>query len=144
MDLTLPDPPVPAGSYVPWVREGHLLFVSGAICLRDGAMVWIGAVGDERTLADGQAAARLCALNLLAAVKAATGSLERIRRVVRLDGYVWAKEGFVESPAVMNGASDLMVELLGDRGQHTRTAVAVNGLPKGSTVEIAGVFALED
>lgn len=136
MGLDLPTPPSPAGSYVPFVRVGNVLHLAGAICVRDGEMTHTGKVGVGRDLAYGQAAARQCALNSLAVARAALGSLDAIHRVVFVNGFVNAREGFTDSPAVLNGASDLLVELLGERGKHARAAVAVSGLPKDSTVEI--------
>jgi enamine deaminase RidA (YjgF/YER057c/UK114 family) len=142
LGLQLPNPPAPAGSYQPCLRVGDLLFLSGAICLVDGAMTHTGKVGGERDIEYGQEAARVCALNLLAVAKQELGDLDAINRVVQLNGFVNATPGFAESPAVINGASDLLIELLGERGRHTRAAVAVTGLPKDSTVEIQAIFAL--
>ncbi len=140
LGIELPAAPAPAGNYVPAYQSGNLLFLSGAICLVDGEMTHTGKVGESRDLAYAQEAARVCALNLLALAKSALGDLDRIRQVVNLSGFVNAVPGFADSPAVINGASDIMVEILGDRGRHTRAAVAVTGLPKDSTVEITAVF----
>lgn len=143
LGIELPAAPKPAGNYVPSLKVGNLLYVSGAICLVDGAMTHTGKVGAERDIAYGQAAAKVCAMNLLAVAKDALGSLDAIEQVVQLNGFVNGVPGFADSPAVINGASDFMVEVLGERGRHTRAAVAVTGLPKDTTVEIQAVFAVK-
>ena len=143
LGIELPSAPAPAGNYVPSLRVGNLLYVSGAICLVNGAMTHTGKVGAERDIPYGQAAARICALNLLAVAKSALGDLDQIEQVVQLNGFVNGIPGFADSPAVINGASDTMVEILGERGRHTRAAVAVTGLPKDTTVEIQAVFAVK-
>lgn len=140
LKIELPAAPAPAGNYVPAYQSGNLLYLSGAICLVDGAMTHTGKVGESRDLDYAREAARVCALNLLAMARTALGDLDRIRQVVHLGGFVNAVPGFADSPAVINGASDTMVEILGERGRHTRAAVAVTGLPKDSTVEITAVF----
>jgi len=140
LGIELPAAPAPAGNYVPAYQAGNLLYVSGAICLVDGTMTHTGKVGESRDLAHAQEAARVCALNLLAVARSALGDLDRIKQVVHLGGFVNAVPGYPDSPAVINGASDLMVRILGERGRHTRAAVAVTGLPKDSTVEITGIF----
>jgi enamine deaminase RidA (YjgF/YER057c/UK114 family) len=140
LGLTLPNAPAPAGNYVAALQSGNLLYLSGAICLVNGEMTHTGKIGETRDIAYGQAAARVCALNLLAVAKGFLGDLDQISRVVQLNGFVNAVPGFPDSPMVINGASDLIVEILGDRGRHTRAAVAVTGLPKDTTVEIQAVF----
>lgn len=140
LGIELPAAPAPAGNYVPAYQSGNLLYLSGAICLVNGEMTHTGKVGESRDLAYAREAARVCALNLLAMAKAYLGELDRIQQVVHLGGFVNAVPGFPDSPAVINGASDTMVEILGDRGRHTRAAVAVTGLPKDSTVEITAVI----
>ncbi|MCR6657247.1 MAG: RidA family protein [Opitutus sp.] len=136
LGLTLPNPPAAAGSYVATVRTGNLLYCAGTICMVDGAMTHVGQVGKEQTIATAQKAAKVCALNTLANIKAALGSLDQVARIVMVNGFVNAVDGFADSPAVINGASDLFVKVFGDAGKHARAAVAVNGLPKGSTTEI--------
>lgn len=136
LGLTLPNPPAAAGSYVPSVRVGNLLFCAGTICLLNGQMTHVGQVGKEQSVQSAQKAAEVCALNTLANVKAALGSLDAVARIVMVNGFVNAVDGFAESPAVINGASDLFVRVFGDAGKHARAAVAVNGLPRGSTTEI--------
>lgn len=140
LGFELPSAPKPAGNYVPAYQSGNLLFLSGAICLVNGAMTHTGKVGAERDLSYAQDAARVCALNLLAVAKAELGDLDRVRQVVQLNGFVNAVPGFPDSPAVINGASDLLVEILEARGRHTRAAVAVTGLPKDTTVELQAIF----
>lgn len=136
LGLTLPTPPAAAGSYVPTVRTGNLLFCAGTICMIDGQMTHTGQVGKEQTVQTAQKAAEICALNALANIKAAVGSLDRVARIVMVNGFVNAVDGFADSPAVINGASDLLVRVFGEAGKHARAAVAVNGLPKGSTTEV--------
>lgn len=140
LGLQLPEAPAPAGNYVPALRSGQLLYLSGAICLVDGAMTHTGKVGGPRDIAYGQEAARVCALNLLAVARSHLGSLDAISQILQINGFVNGVPGFSESPQVINGASDLLVEIFGDRGRHTRAAVAVTGLPKDSTVEIQAVM----
>ncbi len=136
LGLTLPNPPAAAGSYVPTVRTGNLLYCAGTIAVFNGTQTHVGQVGKERTLEEGKKAAEICALNTLANIKAAVGSLDRVTRIVFVSGYVNAIDGFADSPAVINGASDLLVKIFGEAGKHARAAVAVNGLPRGTTVEI--------
>ena len=143
LGLTLPNPPAAAGSYVATVRTGNLLYCAGTICAVNGAMTHFGQVGKEQTIATAQKAAEICALNTLANIKAATGSLDAVARVVMVNGFVNAIDGFADSPAVINGASDLFVKVFGEAGKHARAAVAVNGLPKGSTTEIQVVVELK-
>jgi enamine deaminase RidA (YjgF/YER057c/UK114 family) len=143
LGLALPAAPAAAGSYVATVRTGNLLFCAGTICSRDGAMTHTGQVGREQTVQTGYESARVCVLNTLANIKAATGSLDRVARVVMVNGFVNAISGFADSPAVINGASDLLVEIFGDAGKHARAAVAVAGLPKNSTTEVQIVVELK-
>lgn len=143
LGIDLPAAPSPAGNYLPALRSGNLLYLSGAICLIDGEMTHTGKVGAERDIAYGQEAARICACNLLAVAKAQLGDLKQIEQVLQLNGFVNSVPGFAESPAVINGASDLLVSVLGDPGRHTRAAVAVTGLPKDSTVELQAVLAIK-
>lgn len=140
LGIELPSAPSPAGNYVPCVQVDKLLYLSGAICLVNGEMTHTGKIGETRDISYGQEAARVCALNLLAMAKSHIGDLEKVSRVVQLNGFVNGVSGFTESPAVINGASDLIVDIMGERGRHTRAAVAVTGLPKDTTVEIQAVF----
>jgi enamine deaminase RidA (YjgF/YER057c/UK114 family) len=144
LGLVLPPPPAAAGSYVPTVRTGNLLYCAGTICLLNGQMTHMGKVGKEHSVESGARSAEICALNTLANIKAAVGSLDRVARVVFVSGFVNAVDGFAESPAVINGASDLFVKVFGEAGRHARAAVAVNGLPRGSTTEVQVVVELKD
>ncbi len=140
LGIELPAPAAPAGSYVPAVQAGALLFVSGQLPMAGGAVQVGGRLGETVALAEGQAAARLCALNLLAQAKAALGDLDRVTRVVKLTGFVASTPGFTDHPKVVNGASDLMAEVFGERGRHARAAVGVAALPLGAAVEVEAVF----
>ena len=136
LGLTLPNPPAAAGSYVPTVRTSNLLYCAGTVCLFNGQMTHTGQVGKEQTVESGKKSAEICALNTLANIKAALGSLDQVARIVFVSGFVNAVDGFADSPAVINGASDLFLKVFGDAGKHARAAVAVNGLPRGSTTEV--------
>jgi enamine deaminase RidA (YjgF/YER057c/UK114 family) len=140
LGLELPPPPRPMGSYVPAVRTGNLLFLSGHGPLADGRPAMTGRVGAELSLEDGQRAARLTGLNLLATARATLGSLDRVRRVVKVFGLVSSAETFIDHPKVVNGCSDLMVQVFGDAGLHARSAVGVGSLPFGIPVEIEMVL----
>jgi enamine deaminase RidA (YjgF/YER057c/UK114 family) len=143
LGLELPDPPSALGAYVPFVIAGDLLLTSGVLPLVGGELRCAGVVGadvDVETAAEG---ARLCALNLLALMRAATGSLDAVRQVLRLDGFVRSAPGFRAQPAVLNGASELMVAVLGDRGRHTRTAVGAAELPMGAAVEVSAMARID-
>jgi enamine deaminase RidA (YjgF/YER057c/UK114 family) len=136
LGLKLPAAPVAAGNYLPTVRTGNLLYCAGTISALDGRITHAGQVGKEQTVQAGYESAKICALNTLANIKAALGSLDRVEQLVFVGGYVNAVSGFADSPAVINGASDLFVAVFGEAGKHARAAVAVAGLPKDSTVEI--------
>lgn len=140
LGLALPAAPAPVANYVPHAITGELLFISGQISKAADGTVLAGRLGERLSVADGQQAARLCALNILAQAKAALGSLERIGQVLRLNGFVHATADFNDHPLVINGASDLMVAVLGDKGRHTRVAVGVAGLPGGCAVEIDAII----
>lgn len=141
LGINLPTAPAPSANYVPYVRTGSLLTVSGQICYgADNKLVAKGRLGDTVSMEDGQKAARACALNILAQVKAAIGDLDKVTRVVRLGGFVNSAPGFTDGPKVMNGASDLMVEIFGDKGRHARSTVGVAALPADAAVEVEGLF----
>lgn len=142
LGLTLPATPAAGGNYVPTVRAGNLLYCAGTISALDGKITHEGQVGREQTVQTGYESARVCMLNTLANIKAAVGSLDQVKRVVYVGGYVNAISGFSDSPAVINGASDLLVAIFGEAGKHARAAVAVAGLPKNSTVEVQVVVEL--
>ncbi len=145
LGITLPTPAAPIANYVPYVRVGRLLVISGQLCFGpDGKLTATGQLGAAVSIADGQQAARACAVNLLAQAKAALGDLDAVVRVVRLGGFINSAPGFAEGPKVMNGASDLMVEVFGDRGWHARTTVGVSALPANAAVEVEGLFEVAD
>lgn len=138
---TLPTPSTPAANYVPWVRSGDFVHISGQVPLQDGQARYIGKVGADIDAETGQKAAQLCALNILAHLAAAVeDDLSRVVRCVRLGGFVNATSDFTQQPMVINGASDLMVEVLGEKGRHARTAVGVGSLPRGVAVEVDAIF----
>lgn len=143
MGVTLPDAPAPAANYVPYVQVGDTLYVSGQIS-QDASGLLTGKLGDDVDLAAGAAAARACAISLLAQVKAACGGdLDRLVRVVKLGGFVNSTPDFTQQPQVINGASDFMAEALGDAGKHARAAVSAASLPLGVAVEIEGIFQIK-
>lgn len=140
LKIELPQAAAPVANYVPTVRSGDLLFVAGQICQWNGERRFIGKLGRDVTLEQGQEAARLCALNILAQAKAALGDLDRVLRCVRVGAFINGTDDFTKQPQVANGASDLFVEVLGDAGRHARAAVGVNALPGGVAVEVDAVF----
>lgn len=142
LGLSLPAAPNPVANYVPFLISGNLLFISGQISKAGDGTIATGALGRDVDIEQGQAAARLCALNILAQAKSALGSLDRIGQVLKLTGFVNATAEFADHPKVVNGASDLMVEVLGDKGRHTRAAVGVSGLPLNSAVEVDAIIAI--
>lgn len=143
LDLVLPEVGSAIGTYVPFLHLNGQLFVSGQLPLKDGRVAIAGKLGDTLDLAQGEAAARLCALNILAQAKAALRDLDRIVQLLRLNGFVNAAPNFTDHPKVINGASNLMVELLGEKGRHTRVAVGCGSLPLGAAVEIDAIFAID-
>ncbi|MFC0220092.1 enamine deaminase RidA (YjgF/YER057c/UK114 family) [Pseudochelatococcus lubricantis] len=141
LGIDLPSPVAPAANYVPTRRTGNLLHVSGQVPHVDGKDAFTGRLGDTYDVEQGQAAARLCAINIIAQVKAALdGDLDRVTGVVRLGGFVNATPDFTRHPQVLNGASDLMVAVFGDAGRHARAAVGVSSLPRGVPVEVDAIF----
>jgi enamine deaminase RidA (YjgF/YER057c/UK114 family) len=141
LGITLPTPAAPMANYVGFVRTGSLLFVSGQLCFdAGGKLVAKGKLGADVSIEDGQKAARACAINLLAQAKVALGDLDKVVRVVRLGGFINSAPTFLDGPKVMNGASDLMVDALGDKGRHARTTVGVAALPADAAVEVEGLF----
>ncbi len=140
LGISLPTPASPVANYIPFVRAGTLLFVSGQLCFdASGKPVAKGKLGAGVSLDDGQKAARACAINVLAQIKSALGDLDRVARVVRLGGFINSAPSFLDGPKVMNGASDLMVEVFGDKGRHARTTVGVAVLPGDVAVEVDAV-----
>jgi enamine deaminase RidA (YjgF/YER057c/UK114 family) len=136
LGIELPPAPQPVASYVPVVVAGVLAFVAGQVPLAEGGLMWSGKLGAELGTEAGGEAARRCALQCLAALKAELGSLDRVRRIVRLGVYVASAENFTDQPKVANGASDLLVQVFGDAGRHARASVGVNELPLGAPVEV--------
>ena len=144
LGITLPAPTTPVANYVPFVRTRNMLVCSGQICFDgDGKLVAKGKLGGGLSVEEGQKAARTCAVNLLAQVKAAIGDLDKVARVIRLGGFINSMPDFVDGPKVMNGASDLMVAAFGDKGRHARTTVGVAVLPQDAAVEVEGIFEVE-
>ena len=141
LGITLPTPAKPIANYVPFVRTGNLIVVSGQVCFgSDGQLAAKGQLGAGVSVEAGQAAARACGVNLLAQLKGALGDLDKVVRVVRLGGFISSAPGFTDGPKVMNGASDLMVEVFGDKGRHARSTVGVAALPADAAVEVEGLF----
>lgn len=142
LQLELPPPPKPLATYVPAVRAGDLLFLSGVLPMRDGQLAFSGKLGRDLTVEQGVEAARLALLNALAIAKQELGTLDRITRVVKVVGHVASAEGFVQQPQVLNGASDLLVAIFGEAGRHARVAVGAAELPRGAAVEIEVIFSV--
>lgn len=143
LGITLPDAPAPAANYVPFVQSGNMVFVSGQLPTGPDGNV-IGKLGDTMSAEEGATAAKYCAISLLAQLKAACGGdIERLVRVVKLTGFVNSTSDFGDQPKVINGASDFLVEALGDKGRHSRSAVSAASLPFGVAVEIEGIFEIE-
>src|SRR4029079_5592556 len=141
LGVSLPTPASPVANYVPFVRSGNMLIVSGQLCFgSDGKLVAKGQLGVGVSMDAGKKAARACAVNLLAQLKAALGDLDKVTRVVRLGGFINSAPGFADGPKVMNGASDLMVEVFGEKGRHARSTVGVAALPANAAVEVEGQF----
>ena len=136
LGITLPEPPEPVAAYLPALQVGDLLFLSGTTCYLDGEILYTGRVGEELTLEEGYAAARQTALNLLSVIRATLGGLDRVERVVKLNGYVNSAPEFDRQPEVINGASELLEEVYGERGRHARTSLGVSALPAHIPVEI--------
>lgn len=136
LSIVLPNPPKPAGSYVPVIITGKLVFVSGQIPIKDGKVVYLGKVTKDISVEEAQKAAKLCMINALAQIKNKIGSLDKISKIVRVSGFVNSTPEFTEHPKVINAASDLIFEIFGTAGQHTRIAIGVTSLPLNSCVEI--------
>ena len=141
LNIALPAPPAPVASYVPYVVSGNLVFISGQVTLSADGLKYVGKVGADISLEDGKAAARLCAVNVIAQVKAACGGdLDRVKRCVKVGVFVNAVADFTQHPEVANGASDLFQEVFGDAGKHARAAVGAGSLPRGVAAEVEAVF----
>ncbi|MEN5276634.1 RidA family protein [Brucella sp. TWI432] len=140
LGISLPEAAAPAANYVPFAQTGSLLLTSGQLPLESGKLVHTGQIGDTLTVAHGQTAARACAINILAQAKAALGDLNRIKRIVKITVFVSSSTTFVEQHLVANGASDLLVAVLGDAGKHARSAVGVASLPLNAPVEVEAII----
>jgi enamine deaminase RidA (YjgF/YER057c/UK114 family) len=136
LGLNLPDPPKPVANYVPAVRTGDLLFLSGVLPSRDGQLVMTGKLGEHLTVDEGVEAARIAVLNGLSIIRSVAGSLDHVKQIVKMAGYIASAPGFTDQPRVLNGASDLLVSLFGDAGRHARVAVGAAELPRRAPVEI--------
>ena len=140
LGIQLPTPAAPAANYVPVVESRGMLYVSGQLPIGPGGLECTGRVGGEVTIERGRDAARLCAINILAQAKAVLGDLERVARMVKVTGFVNAAPDFADHPKIVNGASDFLVEVLGERGRHARSSIGVSGLPFGAAVEIEAIL----
>jgi len=144
LGIVLQATPAPVANYVPWIREDNFVYLSGQLPFRDGELLWPGKVPTDVSVEEGRAAARQCGINLVSALNSACeGDLNRVRRCLRIDGYVASSAGFDQQSTVINGVSDLMVEVFADAGRHSRTAVGVNELPLNACVEVAAVFLID-
>lgn len=143
LGIELPDAAAPAANYVPTLISDNQLFISGQLPMQDGALKITGQLGEELSIEDGKQAARLCGINILAQIKQALGGFDRLEQLIKLGGFVNAPASFGDHPQVINGASDLMVEVLGDAGRHTRFAVGAAGLPFNAAVEIDALVAIK-
>ncbi len=142
LGIELPEAAAPVANYVPYVIDGKQLWVAGQVPFWNGAVKYTGVVGQDVSVDEAVDAARICAINILAQTRAALGDLDRIARVIKLGGFVNGAPGFTDQPKVINGASDLLVEVLGDKGLHARSAVGAGGLPLGVPVEVDAVIAI--
>jgi enamine deaminase RidA (YjgF/YER057c/UK114 family) len=143
LGITLPSPTVPIANYLPYVVTGNLVVISGQIPMRDGRVIYTGKISQGNSINDGQDAAQLCFINLLVHLKAALGGLDRVKRVVRLGGFIAAPPEFTAHAQVMNGASDLAVAVFGDAGRHARSTIGVPSLPADALVEVEGMFEID-
>ena len=140
LNIELPKAPDPVGSYVAVAVAGDLIFISGQVSFNKDGKLIKGKIGKELNLEQGQEAAKFCALNLLAQLKKICGSLDKVKSCVKITGYVNSTDSFVDQPKIVNGASDLISQIFGDNGKHTRAAVSTNSLPLGAAVEVDGIF----
>ena len=138
LEITLPTPPTPAGSYVPAIKTGNLLFISGQIPMEDGKVIFTGKVTDEN-IETAKKSAKMCAINLLAQMKRELGSLDKVTKIVRISGFVNSDPEFYQHPKIINAASDLFFEIFGDKGKHSRIAVGVACLPLNAMTEIDAI-----
>jgi enamine deaminase RidA (YjgF/YER057c/UK114 family) len=144
LGIELPEIPKPLGSYVPFVKTGNLIFLSGMLPLKGGKLLKTGRVGESVTIDEATRCAKTAAINALAVLRSAAGSLNKVKRCVNISAYVSSAEDFVDQPRVVNGASDFIFEVFGEAGRHSRVAVGVNVLPLNSPVEISFIFEIEE
>ena len=144
MGLSLPKPPKPVAAYIPAVKTGNLIFISGQIPVVNGELKYKGKVGKDLSIEDGYEAAKICVLNALSIVKGMTGSLDKVKRIVRVVGYVNCSDNFEEPHKVVNGASELLVEIFGEKGRHARLALGTNTLPLGAAIELEMIVEVEE
>ncbi|AJW70537.1 RidA family protein [Nitrosopumilus adriaticus] len=143
LGIKLPTPPTPAGSYVPVIKTGNLLFISGQIPMEDGKVIFTGKVSDEN-LEIAQKSARMCAINIISQIKREVGDLDKVSKIVRLSGFVNSVPDFTQQPKIINHASDLLFEIFGEKGKHSRIAVGVASLPLNSMTEIDAIVEITD
>ena len=143
LGIELPNPPTPAGSYVPAIRTGKLLYISGQIPMKDGKVIFTGKVSDNN-VEIAQKSARMCAINILAQIKREVGDLDKVSKIVRLSGFVNSVSEFSQQPKVINSASDLFFEIFGEKGKHSRIAVGVASLPLDSMTEIDAIVEISE
>ena len=144
LGIVLPEPITPIANYVPFVRTGNQIFISGQLPIKNGEVKFIGKLGDDISIEEGQKAARICAINIIANLNlACEGDLDRVKRCVKLGIFINAVSDFANHPIVANGASDLMVEVFGEKGKHARFAMGAGSLPRGVAVEVDAVFEIE-
>jgi enamine deaminase RidA (YjgF/YER057c/UK114 family) len=144
LGIDLPEAPAPVAAYQPWIRAGNLIFTSGQLPFRNGEISYAGKLGAELSNEDGYQAARQAALNAIAHIKSAAGDLDKVKTIIRIEGYVHCAEGFRDHPQVLNGASDLIAEIFGDRGIHTRLALGINEMPLNAAVQLAMIVEVAD
>jgi len=144
LGIELPDAPKPLGSYVPCVQTGNLVFLSGILPLRNGKLIRTGMVGESVTVEDAREDARQIVINALSVIRSYTGSLDKIKRCIKLVGYISSAPNFTEQPKILNAASDLLFEIFGEAGRHSRVAIGVNVLPLNSPLEIEFIFEITD
>lgn len=144
LGVTLPEPAKPVAAYIPYSRSGNLIFISGQDCRVNGELKYKGKVGQDVTEEEAYDAAKITAINLLAILKSAVGDLDKVKRIVNLHGYVNSAKGFVRQPMVINGASEFLVEVFGERGKHSRCALSCNELPFDTAVEIDMIVEVEE
>lgn len=144
LQIELPEMAAPAAMYVPVKQTGNLVFVSGQIPVKEGKMMYTGKAGEERSLEEAQAAARLCAINIVSALKYQVKDLDKVKSIVKITAFVASKTGFDKQHLVANGASELLFDIFGEAGRHTRSAVSVNQLPLDATVEVEAIVEVEE